>query len=109
VQDSHGAITLALVTVNVAGVNDAPEPEADPSALESLDPLLTGGRTLDEVLDQATVLFYIPPGSGTPNRADSQVQFVENDQPQSFLLTGYCLLLQPTFLAMTATWIASTC
>jgi hypothetical protein len=93
---------VAPVTVNVTGVNDAPEPEADPSALALLDPLLTGGRTLDEILDQVTVLFHIPTASGIPSRADSQVQFVENDQPQSFFLTDLWTTDEETVLSISS-------
>ncbi|MBI2929819.1 MAG: tandem-95 repeat protein [Verrucomicrobia bacterium] len=78
-QDSHGAIGLAKVTVNVSGVNDAPEPAADPASLSALDTLLQDahGHSLDDVLADSIVLFNVPPASGLPDRSDAQLQFTD--------------------------------
>jgi hypothetical protein len=78
-QDSHGAIGLARVTVNVSGVNDAPEPAADPASLSALDTLLQDAHshTLEGVLADSVPLFQIPPASGLPGRSDAQIQFTD--------------------------------
>jgi len=63
VEDTHGAVSLAQVTVNVTGVNDIPVPGNDPAGLAVFDPILTGGLTLEQLLDGADVLYVLPSAS----------------------------------------------
>lgn len=78
VQDSHGAIGLAPVTVRVSGVNDLPVPANDPSALAALDSLVSSSNGLAQVLAQLKVQYFLPPASGAAHRADARVQAVES-------------------------------
>ncbi len=67
VEDTSGAVSLAPVSVDVAGVNDAPVPGNDPGGLAALDEWLTGGTTLPDVLGGSEVLYVLPgsaPGGG---------------------------------------------
>ena len=65
VQDSHGATSLGLVSVQVAGVNDAPVPGTDPASLATIDPALLGGLTLPQFLGGSTVLYVLPAAGQT--------------------------------------------
>ncbi|WP_193211276.1 Ig-like domain-containing protein [Luteolibacter marinus] len=65
VEDNDGAVSLALVSIDVAGVNDAPVPADDPDGLASLDGLLGGGLTLGELLSGSEILYLLPGSSQT--------------------------------------------
>lgn len=69
VQDSHGAVSFAAVTVLVAGRNDPPQPVIDPPSLGDLPP----GTSPEVLLSGATVNFHLPPASQTPGRADVEI------------------------------------
>ena len=71
VEDNRGAVSLALLSVTVAGVNNDPIPGDNPPGLSVLGPLLTGGTTAPQLLDGSAVLHMLPaPGnSGRVNVA----------------------------------------
>ncbi|WP_367871018.1 Ig-like domain-containing protein [Luteolibacter sp. Populi] len=67
VADNAGAVSLAKLSVHVAGVNDAPVPVDDPPGLAVLNPLLPPGQTLPTFTAASEVLYVLPsatsPGS----------------------------------------------
>lgn len=69
VEDTHGAVSLAQVTVTVAGVNDDPLPGDNPPSLVNLDSGVTGGLPLPQFLKDLEVLYLLPasPASGGVN------------------------------------------
>ena len=72
-EDRHGAVSLGLVMVEVAGLNDTPRPMADPPSLSALQASLQG-QSLGDFIAQLRVLYRLKPASGKTNRADVQVQ-----------------------------------
>jgi VCBS repeat-containing protein len=70
VEDSHGAVSLAKVTLRVTGRNDDPIPVADPPALA----LLPAGPSLGVVISNLVTQFQLP--SGTLGRANVEVQYL---------------------------------
>lgn len=62
VEDSHGAVGLAEVEVNVTGVNDAPIPSADPPGIAGIDPALLGGQQLKDFLADVDVDYVVRGG-----------------------------------------------
>ncbi len=107
VQDPHGALTLAEVTVTVTGVNDLPVPGADPGSLTGLDPLLGVGQSPAQALSDSTVDYYLPPMSGRTNRIDAQLEFAADGSPQSFLLTDLWITGEDTPLNLLASDLLS--
>jgi len=77
VEDSHGAISLAQVTIQVSGVNDTPVPRNNPSSLDNLNSLVSDGRTLEQVITQLEVIYFVAPASGGSNRVDARVEFTD--------------------------------
>jgi VCBS repeat-containing protein len=73
VEDNHGAVSLAQLSVVVAGVNNTPIPSDNPPGLVVLNPLLTGGITAPQLLDQSAVLHLLP-ASGTPGRVNVSIR-----------------------------------
>ena len=73
VEDNHGAVSLAQLSVVVAGVNNDPVPGDNPPGLGVLDPLLTGGTTAPQLLDGSAVLHLLP-ASGTPGRVNVSIR-----------------------------------
>ncbi len=71
VEDQAGAVSLAPVTVNVGGVNDAPVPSDNPPGLAVLTPLLPPGQSLAQFTAASEVLYMLPSGGspGTVNAA----------------------------------------
>ncbi|HOX01951.1 MAG TPA: Ig-like domain-containing protein [Candidatus Paceibacterota bacterium] len=92
VQDRHSAVSLARVTVRVAGVNDPPVPGPDPASLSQLDSLLRQqGLTLEELIAQLDLLYSLPAAAGSDPRAQTWVQFApsgSSEPPVQLLLTG---------------------
>ncbi|MCW1922135.1 Ig-like domain-containing protein [Luteolibacter arcticus] len=72
-EDNHGAVSLAQLSVVVAGVNNDPVPSDNPPGLAALDPLLTGGLTAPQLLDGSAVLHLLP-ASGTPGRVNVSIR-----------------------------------
>ncbi len=85
IEDRHGAIGIAPVTVRVTGVNDVPVPQADPPSLNLLTPSLQG-LTLSNFVAQLGVLYALAPATGASNRADIRV--VATNGAGQFLLTN---------------------
>ncbi len=85
IEDRHGAIGIAPVTVRVSGVNDVPMPQADPASLSLLTPSLQG-LSLSNFVAQIGVLYALTPGSGLSNHADIQV--VATNGAGQFFLTN---------------------
>ncbi len=84
VADSHGAVSLGQVTVEVAGVNDAPVPVPDPVSLAGLgewgnDPVAISNR-----IASLDIAYYVPAGSGLNGRADLEV--LTADEPPTRVL-----------------------
>src|SRR5690606_30059054 len=73
VEDGSGAVSLAPITVNVAGANDAPVPADNPPGLAALSPLVTGGATLPQVLSAAEIL-YVLPSASSPGAVDAALR-----------------------------------
>ena len=73
VEDTHGAVSLALITVTVTGVNDLPVPSDNPPGLDVLDPLLVGGTTPGQLLEDTEVL-YLLPTSGSTGSVDATIR-----------------------------------
>lgn len=73
VEDNRGAVSLALLSVTVAGVNNAPIPSDNPPGSSVLDPLLTGGTTKPQLLDGSDVVHLLP-AAGTPGRVDVTIR-----------------------------------
>jgi VCBS repeat-containing protein len=72
-EDNHGAVSLAQLSVVVAGVNNAPIPSDNPPGLVALNPLLTGGTTAPQLLANSTVLHLLP-ASGAPGRVNVSIR-----------------------------------
>ena len=85
VTDRHSAVSLGLVTVEVGGRNDDPVPVADPGSLDLIEPWLTGGSSLEDVLSSLDIAYYLPPASGLPGRIDAELQD-DSLPPQRVLL-----------------------
>ncbi len=92
VQDRHSAVSLARVTVRVAGVNDPPVPNPDPASLSQLDSLAgPQGLSLQELIAQLEILYSLPAAAGSGAGAQTWVQFTPSDStelPVQLLLTG---------------------
>lgn len=73
VEDNHGAVSLAQISVQVAGVNNSPIPRDNPSGLTVLGPLLVGGTTPAQVLDGSSVLHLVPSAT-SPGRFDVSIR-----------------------------------
>ncbi|MCW1883826.1 Ig-like domain-containing protein [Luteolibacter flavescens] len=73
VEDNHGAVSLAKISVVVAGVNNVPIPQDNPPGLAALSPLLGGGMTAPQLLDGSAVLHLLP-ASGTPGRVNVSIR-----------------------------------
>ncbi|WP_035610772.1 Ig-like domain-containing protein [Haloferula sp. BvORR071] len=63
VEDNAGAVSLAKISVNVTGVNDAPVPVNDPPGLGVLTPLLPPGQTLPAFTAASEILYVLPSSS----------------------------------------------
>lgn len=102
VLDGHGAVSIGLVTVMVAGRNDAPVVAPDPGALA---PLVgwPGGSSLPELLPELDVLFILDPASGSPNHADIRVRSGTNGSPWVAALTNLWLTDEDTSLDIDST------
>lgn len=101
VQDSHFAVSLAPVTVRVAGVNDLPVPAPEPGSLALLEPVRAPGQSLAELVATLEVYYALPAGSGTPSRSDVRVQPPEAG-PTTILLTGLWTTDEETDLLLAA-------
>ena len=64
------------------------EPNADAGSLALLSPLVQGGQTLSNIIAQLQVLYHLAPGSGSIDRADTQVQFSNSTTVAAFFLTN---------------------
>lgn len=73
VADAHGAVSLGRVTIDVAGVNDAPVPNPDPVQLALLGTLPTDPVAISNLIASLDLAYYLPPDSGTAGRADLEV------------------------------------
>lgn len=102
VQDRHGAIGIARVKVTVFGVNDDPIPGADPSSLANLASLLNNGSSLEQILAEVDVDFYIPPTSGLDGRHDVRI-LTDGSDPQGILLTDLYSTDQDTSITIATT------
>ncbi|MBX3745654.1 MAG: tandem-95 repeat protein [Verrucomicrobiae bacterium] len=101
VSDRHGAVSLGLVTVEVSGVNDPPQPVADPASLAQLDSLTGPGATLADTVAGLTIAFHLPPDSGLAGRADAHV-YPEDDPDTRFLLLDLFSTDEETALTIAA-------
>ncbi len=97
VEDSHGAVTLALVSVQVAGVNDVPVPGNDPPGLVAIDPLLIGGLSLPQFLGGSTVL-YILPTPGQVGRVNATIRPAGGGLTDTAVIAGLDLTDEDTAL-----------
>ena len=74
VVDSHGAIGIGPVDVEVVGLNDPPIVLPDPDGLGVLAPLVNPSNTLAQVLANGLdILYTLPPASCATGRIDVQV------------------------------------
>lgn len=73
VEDNHGAVSLAQISVQVAGVNNSPIPSDNPAGLTVLNPLLVGGRTTPQILEASSVLHLVPSAT-SPGRYDVSIR-----------------------------------
>lgn len=85
VQDSHHAVSLAKVTVQVTGVNDAPVPVAEPDTLALIEGSLGPGQTLAELISDLEILYALPAASGDPQRTDVRVESPVAGEPSVVL------------------------
>lgn len=87
VEDTSGAVSLALVEVPVDGVNDAPVPTDDPPGILAIAPFVPNGSTPAETAGDSTVLYALPvPGS--PAKADVAVRPPGADPSQFVVIPG---------------------
>ncbi len=98
-EDRHGAIGIAPVTVRVFGVNDLPQPQADPVSLNQLTASLQGS-TLSNFVVQLGVLYALAPASGSSNHAD--IQTVAVNGSAQFLITNIWRTAEDVALAIPA-------
>lgn len=101
VSDRHGAVSLAKVEILVAGINDAPEPTADPGSVELLREL-SGNQPLDSLISNLVIAYYLPPGSGTSGRADVAVLTSTNEPPDQAALADVFTTNEETPLEIAA-------
>lgn len=73
VEDNRGAVSLALLSVTVSGVNNDPIPNDNPPGLAALDPLLTGGSTRTQILAGSDILHLLP-ATGAPGRVNVTIR-----------------------------------
>lgn len=73
VEDNRGAVSLALLSVTVSGVNNDPIPSDNPPGLAALDPLLTGGTTKTQLLAGSDILHLLP-ATGAPGRVNVTIR-----------------------------------
>ncbi len=100
VADSHGAIGIGSITVEITGVNDDPLPVNDPGDLEILDPLVSPSNILDQILAEGLDLMYTLPGA--PGRADLHVIDLGGTLPGTLVLRGIFATDEDTPLAIPA-------
>jgi len=101
VEDSHGGTSFGRVDVQVAGVNDTPNPVSDPGSLGGLTALVGSGQTLSQVVAQLSVVYVLPPASGESNRVDATVLFAGN--PPAYALSNLWRTDEQTSLLILST------
>ena len=72
-EDNHGAVSLAQLSVVVAGVNNDPIPSDNPPGISVLGPLLTGGTTVPQLLDGSSILHLLP-ASGSQGQVNVSIR-----------------------------------
>ena len=84
-QDSHQAVSLGRVTVQVTGVDDAPHSVPLPLSLATLAPILNDGHghSLAQVISNLDIQFWVTPTSGAAGRVDLQARFVDPSESNS--------------------------
>ena len=111
VQDSHAAVSIAQVTINVQGSNDPPGVPPSPVSLSVLDSVLdplspsnvvTHLNALSNAVAALEVLYFLPPASDNPNRADLQVLFSNATTTASFFLADIFTTDEDTALPISA-------
>jgi VCBS repeat-containing protein len=88
VEDTHGAVSLAKVSVDVAGENDAPILANDPPSLAGINPILLGGLSLPEFFSGSDVLFETPSSTGDPDTTDVAVRPPGGDEDDIVVVAG---------------------
>ena len=103
VEDSHGAIAIGSVTVEITGVNDAPAPADDPGTVGILDPLVSPSNTLEQVLaDGLDLMYALPAASGAAGRTDLHVLDLGGTLPGTLVLRDCFTTDEDTPLAIPA-------
>ena len=103
VEDSHGAIAIGPVTVEITGVNDAPAPGDDPGGLGILDPLVSPSNTLEQVLANGLdVMYALPAASDAAGRTDLHVLDLSGTLPGTLVLPDFFTTDEDTPLAIPA-------
>ncbi|VGO20755.1 Ig-like domain-containing protein [Pontiella sulfatireligans] len=103
VSDSHGAVGLVPVVVNVTGVNELPMNSPDPDSLAVLAPFVEGTNTLGNVISGLSVLDAAGAASGTDGRADARVQVAGTTEADSVVLADVWRTTEDVQLLIVAT------
>lgn len=91
VQDTHGAVSLERITVNVAGENDLPVPVDNPPGIAVLDslvsPTVEGGPSVSELLEASEVL-YLLASTDSSGQVNAAIRPPNGDFSDVVVLTG---------------------
>jgi VCBS repeat-containing protein len=101
VMDSHDVPAFSPVVLPVLGVNDIPEPEEDPGALDQLTPLL-GDNPLSNVVAALDLLYARPAVSGAAGRADVQVSYSDTGSVTEVFMADMWVTTEGTALSIPA-------
>lgn len=97
--DSHGALSIGRVLVELTGENESPTVTQDPQGVDVLDPYIGEEQTLRSVLDGVRVLDSIG-SEGRPGRVDVRVLPEGEDVVNSAVLKNVWEVMENQYYAI---------
>lgn len=107
VEDTHGAVSLAKVSVDVTGENDAPVLANDPPSLAHINPILLGGLTLPQFFAGSEILFETPSSTGESETTDVAVRPPGGDEDDVVLIAGIPRTDEDTLISLSSAGLMS--